>query len=107
MVTEHVQWEDHLVFKVGGKSFAITSLEPKGHFVSLKCTREAFAELVERPGVVPAPYLARAHWIAVETAESVNPAELLQWLTAAYMTAVSSLPKKLRQTALAARESGR
>jgi predicted DNA-binding protein (MmcQ/YjbR family) len=95
-VTETVQWEDHLVFKVGGKSFAITSFEPRGHLCSIKVGPEAFAELIERPGIVPAPYLARAHWVAIENEDAMSPAELRGLLRHAYDLVLSKLPKKLK-----------
>ena len=66
-VTENVQWGYDLVFKVAGKMFAVTPLEPAPHALSFKCTPEEFATLVERPGIVPAPYMARASWVALET----------------------------------------
>lgn len=59
-VTEQVQWGDNLVFKVGGKMFAVAPLEPAEVWLSFKCSDEEFAELIERPGIIPAPYLARA-----------------------------------------------
>ena len=96
MVTEHVQWEDHLVFKVAGKSFVITSFDPGGQFASIKCTPQSFAELVEKPGFIPAPYLARSHWVAIEHADVVSPSELAQLLRAAYDAVVEKLPKKVR-----------
>lgn len=89
-----MQWEDHLVFKVGGKSFVITTFEPRGHFLSFKASPEHFAELPERPGVVPAPYLARAQWLAVESEDAVPRAELKGWLTEAYELVRAKLPKK-------------
>jgi hypothetical protein len=33
------------------------------HQIAFKCTPEAFAELVEQPGLIPAPYMARAMWV--------------------------------------------
>lgn len=59
-MTEDVKWEEDLVFSVGVKMFAATNLEPCDVKLSLKATPAAFAELVERPGIIPAPYLARS-----------------------------------------------
>ena len=64
--TETVQWGNDLVFKVGGKMYAVTALEPAPVWLSLKCTPEDFADLTQRQGVIPAPYMARASWIALE-----------------------------------------
>jgi predicted DNA-binding protein (MmcQ/YjbR family) len=92
-VTEQVQWES-LVFKIGGRMFAIAALEPSEHYLSLKCSAEAFAELVERPGIVPAPYLARALWVALESLDAVSRPELERMLREAYEMVFAKLPKK-------------
>jgi predicted DNA-binding protein (MmcQ/YjbR family) len=104
--TEKVQWEDALVFKVGGKMYAVAALEPGEHWLSLKCSVEEFVELVERPGIFPAPYLARAHWIAVECEDTLPRAELQQLLTRAHALVFAKLPKKTR-AALARKTASR
>ena len=59
-VTEDVQWENDLLFRIGNKMFAVVSLESASdHCMSFKCTPEVFAELTEREGIMPAPYVAR------------------------------------------------
>jgi predicted DNA-binding protein (MmcQ/YjbR family) len=93
-VTEHVQWEIDLVFKIGGKMFAVVVLEPFAHCLSLKCSPETFAELVERPGSIPAPYMARAHWVALESVDAMPRLELEQLLRDAYEMVLAKLPKK-------------
>jgi len=35
--------------------------------LSFKASPETFADLTERPNIIPAPYLARAQWVALET----------------------------------------
>jgi len=60
--TEDVKWGQDLCFCVGGKMFAAVNLEPP-HQLGFKCSPEDFAELTEREGIVPAPYLARAMWV--------------------------------------------
>lgn len=64
------------VFKVSGKMFCVVPLEPDGSAVSFRVEGEEFAELIERPGIVPAPYLARARWTALENGDATPPAEL-------------------------------
>jgi predicted DNA-binding protein (MmcQ/YjbR family) len=92
--TEKVQWEDNLVFKVGGKMYAVVALEPGDHWVSFKCTPEEFAELVEQPGIIPAPYLARAHWVSLQDPGALAQAEVKRLLREAYELVVAKLPKK-------------
>ena len=69
--TETAQWGSDLVFKIGGKMFAVMGLEPGPIWLSFKTTPEEFADLLERPGIIPAPYLARAHWVALEPRDAI------------------------------------
>ncbi len=94
--TESVQWGEHLVFKIGGKIYAILALEPDDHWLSFKCGPEDFAALVERQGIVPAPYLARAQWVALESEDALPPAEVRRLLRRAYEIVLGRLPKKKR-----------
>jgi predicted DNA-binding protein (MmcQ/YjbR family) len=94
--TEQVQWGNDLVFKVGGKMYAVTPLEPAPVCLSFKCSPEDFADLTERPGIIPAPYLARAQWVALEHEEALTAAELKQYLRRSYDLVMSKLPKKVR-----------
>src|SRR4030088_2099301 len=55
-VTEHVIWGNDLTFKVAGKMFAHAVLEPAPVWLSFKASPENFYELIERPGIIPAPY---------------------------------------------------
>jgi predicted DNA-binding protein (MmcQ/YjbR family) len=96
-VTESVQWGDDLVFKIGGKMFAVTVLESASKYcLSLKCTPEKFAELTEAEGIDPAPYLARYHWVALQRFNVLSEKELKALLSNAYDLALAKLPKKAR-----------
>jgi len=101
--TETIQWGEHLVFKVSGKVFAIAALEPSKNILTIKCAPEKFADSVERPGIAPAPYLARAKWISIESDNSLTRAELKDMIRESYDLVWAKLPKKAR-TALAAHE---
>jgi predicted DNA-binding protein (MmcQ/YjbR family) len=81
-VTEQIQWGSDLLFKVGGKMFAVTPLEPAPVCLSFKASPEDFAELTERPNIIPAPYLARAQWVALETKDVLPENELARLLRA-------------------------
>ncbi|MBI1786591.1 MAG: MmcQ/YjbR family DNA-binding protein [Acidobacteria bacterium] len=105
--TETVQWGSDLVFKVGGKMYAVAALEPGDHWLSFKCTPEGFAELVERPGIIPAPYLARAHWVALEAAEPLPRVEIKRLVRQAYDLVVGKLPKKAQKEILSQRRQER
>jgi predicted DNA-binding protein (MmcQ/YjbR family) len=95
--TETLQWEA-LVFKVAGKIFAVAALEPEAHVLSIKCAEEKFAEMIECPGVVPAPYLARAKWIALESEEAVPHQQLRALIRESYDLVFAKLPRNVRET---------
>ena len=93
--TEGMQWGDHLLFRVGGKIFAMTGLEP-GSGLSLKCTPEKFAELLEIEGIEKAAYVGRYHWVTVDSLNTLPPSELKELLRASYELVLAKLPAKSR-----------
>ena len=96
-VTEGIQWENDLLMRIGNKMFVVLSLEPESdHVMSFKCTPEKFAELVERDGIMPAPYVARYHWVALERFDALNKRELESLVRTSYELVRDKLPKKVR-----------
>jgi predicted DNA-binding protein (MmcQ/YjbR family) len=96
-VTEDVQWESDLLFRIGNKMFAVVALDAASdHRMSFKCTPEVFAELTEREGIVPAPYVARYHWVALERFDALPEGELKNLLRNAYQLILEKLPGKLK-----------
>jgi predicted DNA-binding protein (MmcQ/YjbR family) len=98
--TEQVQWKDDLLFKVGGKVFAVTPLEPARLWLCIKADPEEFAELTERSGIIPAPYLARAKWIAIESKDVLAPSEVERLIRKSYELVSAKLPRKVREKLL-------
>ena len=92
--TETVQWGDDLVFKIAGKMYAVAALEPGDHWLSFKCTPDDFARLIEQEGIIPAPYMARAQWVALQNWDAVTVAELKRLLRGSYDMVMAKLPKK-------------
>jgi len=99
-VTEHVIWGSDLTFKVAGKMFAHAVLEPAPVWLSFKASPDNFYELTERPGIIPAPYLARAQWVALETKDALSSGELAALVRDSYDIIVAKLPKKTRDSLL-------
>ena len=95
--TEDIQWGNNLLFRIGGKMFAVTGLDQTPVRVSFKCTDEEFAELVEQEGIIPAPYLARNKWVLVENLETMPPKELKRLIRDSYTMVAAKLPKKVRE----------
>ena len=76
--------------------YAITSFEPAENWLAFKCTDEDFASLVELPGVIPSPYLARAKWVSLQSESALRPAEVKRLLRQSYGLVFAKLPKKTR-----------
>ena len=94
--TEDTKWDSNLVFSVGEKMFAVTNLgEATG--ISFKVDDERFLELTDRPGIIPAPYLARAKWVYVEDAKALGDEEAAQLLRRSYELVFGKLTKKLQR----------
>lgn len=101
-VVETMQWGDNLVFwvgdkAVGGKMFCLVNLDAGAHgVVSYAAGAERFAELVEREGLGPAPYMARIFWVAAERWDVLRNAEWESELRGAYEMTLAKLPKGVR-----------
>lgn len=74
--------------------FAVMPLEPGALSLSFKCTPEHFADLTERPDVRPAAYLARAHWISLETENALPRLEVEKLILESYQLVTARLSKK-------------
>ncbi|WP_295474759.1 MmcQ/YjbR family DNA-binding protein [uncultured Pseudomonas sp.] len=90
---EDYKWGGVRVFSVAGnKMFATMDLAGDG--VSFKVGAELFLGYVDRPGIRPAPYLARAHWISLTHLDAMGDQELRDLLTRSHQLVVSKLPKR-------------
>ena len=95
--TESVQWGDDHVYKVGGKMFAVIGMDGRRfRGLSLKVAPESFHILTREPGIVPAPYLARAGWVMLDRLDRLPPTQLKAYVARAHALIAAKLPKKLR-----------
>jgi predicted DNA-binding protein (MmcQ/YjbR family) len=94
--TEDVQWEHDLLFRIAGKMFCIANLEPGSSptKIAFKCTPEKFAELVEIEGIIPAPYMARNHWVAMIELDALRQPEVKELIRESYELILEKLSKK-------------
>lgn len=95
--TEDVKWGNDLCFCIGGKMFTVTSADSSDGGVSLKTTPEKFAELTERPGIIPAHYVARYYWITIEDVNAVTKTELKDLIRESYQMVFDKLPAKTKK----------
>jgi predicted DNA-binding protein (MmcQ/YjbR family) len=94
--TQDIKWEDDLCFCVGGKMYAVQSLEePFG--MSFKVQPDEFDELTSRPGIIPAPYLARYQWVLVEDVAALTRRAWMYYLKQSYELIFSKLSRKVQQ----------
>jgi predicted DNA-binding protein (MmcQ/YjbR family) len=92
-----IQWGDHLVFKVAGKMFLITSQDPSVlDGLTVKCTPEEFDELTEIDGIEQAPYCAKRHWARIADPSVLPEKQLLARVRRSYDLVVAKLPKKVQ-----------
>lgn len=101
-VSKEEKWDDDLRFFVGEKLFCMISKVPP-HKVSLKCRLEDFHRLISQPGIVPAPYLARYHWVQIKQLDTLPLPELQTLLQHAYDMVVSTLPPEEQEQILKAK----
>jgi predicted DNA-binding protein (MmcQ/YjbR family) len=94
-VTESTPFgEDVLVFKVGGKMFALTSLDEVPVRGNLKCDPDLALELRDRyEQVRPGYHMNKRHWNTVEIESGIPEAELRKMIDHSYELVVKSLPK--------------
>ena len=93
--TRTVQWEGVAVFKVGGKMFCL--IAPEDHSVGricFKCPTEHYDALSRADGFRPAPYLARAKWVALDDPKTLTAAEMKAYVRRAHAAIAAALPKK-------------
>jgi predicted DNA-binding protein (MmcQ/YjbR family) len=114
-VVETVNWGSVLVHwvgdrEIGGKMFALTSLDGDrggaGPVLSFHCGAERYHELLERDGMMPAPHLARAYWVAMERWDVLRPREVEEELRLAHGLIYEKLPQRTK-TVLALPEKER
>ncbi|WP_269686456.1 MmcQ/YjbR family DNA-binding protein [Flavobacterium lacustre] len=100
-VTEHFPFdEDTLVFKVGGKMFALSSLSQweKGNpSVNLKCDPEYAQELrAQYDAIQPGFHMSKVHWNTIALNEGLSDQFLEELIDHSYELVFKSLTKKLQ-----------
>ena len=88
---------DVLVFKVGGKMFALAALDEVPTTVNLKCDPDLALDLRDRyEQVRPGYHMNKKHWNTVEIDTGIPDVELRKMIDHSYELVVKSLPKPAR-----------
>lgn len=86
-----------LVYKVGGKMFALTDPAAFPPRLNLKCDPERALELRhEFEGVIPGYHMNKKHWNTVTLDGSIPASLIAEWIDHSYDLVVASLPKSRR-----------
>jgi len=91
--TENLQWGDDLCFKIRGKIFTILSLTAVPQKLCFKCTPDAFAELIEREDIHPAPYVGRYKWVMLDHLDALHRDQLEEFLRISYEMVAVKAPR--------------
>lgn len=99
--TTHVeQWGGASVWKIGGKIFAVCSNWGQGGNtdakISFKCSDMSYDLLRQQKGIIPAPYLARAKWVQIETAKALSDKDIGAYIETAHRLVAAKLTKAKR-----------
>lgn len=88
------QWRDDSVAKVGGKIFALLDRDPGE--VWLKVSDMTYELLTELDGVRPAPYFARAGWVAIGAESPLSEEEIAAYVREAHRIVAAKLTRRVR-----------
>ena len=97
---------DVLVFKVGGKMFALAALDDVPATVNLKCDPDLALDLRDRYDEVgPGYHMNKKHWNTVEIQGAIPYVELRKMIDHSYDLVAKSLPKPKARVAARSRRS--
>jgi predicted DNA-binding protein (MmcQ/YjbR family) len=93
------KWGNVDTFVVHRKMFAIFVLDARGRSsdVWFKVDAVRFLELTDRPGIRPAPYLARAGWVAIADPSRFAATELCPLIERSYRLVVAGLAQRVQR----------
>jgi predicted DNA-binding protein (MmcQ/YjbR family) len=102
--TVDIKWGADECHCIGGKMFAVFGTRSgKATNLGFKCDPGRFLELTDVEGIVPAPYLARAHWVLVEDAKALTDGQARELVARSHALVMAKLTKKERDAIAAAR----
>ena len=101
-VKEYLDGRNLLCFQLDAKKFGyFKTSEPEQWRFSFKVSPERFLELTDQPGIKPARYMHRFHWVTIVNVSHIDEAYLIELVEYSYQHAFSSLSKKRQRELLA------
>jgi predicted DNA-binding protein (MmcQ/YjbR family) len=100
-VTEGFPFDEvTLVIKVGGKIFALLSLD-RDPSVNLKCDPEKAIDLRERyDDIIPGYHMNKKHWNTVMLERNLQDSLIVEMINHSYELVLASLPRKVKEEVL-------
>ena len=97
LVNESLPFDEKtLVFKVGGKMFALTNLD-SFESINLKCDPERAVELREKYNDVrPGYHMNKTHWNTVSVNQQLTDGFIISLIDHSYDLVYKSLPKSIK-----------
>lgn len=96
-VAERGEPANVLTYKVKGRNFAyFKTSEPERWRFSIRVSPARFLELTDQPGVKPARYMHRFHWITIVKIDEFDSEYLTELIDWSYRKACESLSKKTK-----------
>ena len=90
-----------LLYEIGGKQFAYFKLsQPEKWRFSIRVSPERFLELTDQPGMKPARWMGRFHWVTIVDVRRVPTAYLKELVAWSYRRAFDGLSKTKQLGAL-------
>ena len=97
--TLHGEPWNFLVYAVGGRKFAyFKTSEPERWRFSVRVSPDRFVELTDVPGVKPARWRGRYHWITIVNVSGVPATYLRELVHASYLRSLRSLSRTAQRT---------
>jgi len=95
-VTEDIKWGHDICFNISGKMFLVANPDGMSVSASFKTDEETFNELIEKDGIIPAPYLARHKWVYVDDINRLSKKDWQQHIVNSYELVKAKLSKNKR-----------
>lgn len=94
------------MYAVGDKKFAyFKTSEPERWRLSIRVSPERFVELTDVPGIKPARYMGRFHWITIVSPHSLPAKYMVELIEWSYHKALGSLTRLQRDELMGMPES--
>jgi predicted DNA-binding protein (MmcQ/YjbR family) len=91
-----------IVYKVGGKMFALATPDEVPHQVNLKCDPERSLELRDRhEDIMPGYHMNKKHWNTLNLGGRLSNALVRELIEHSYALVVAALPRKAREGLMA------